>query len=905
MTSGGTTPTINLVLYDGSVTDKAATFAAFRQSIAGTVTSNMVLIDSAFIADRARLTTLESNSGAWFVPATLNSAPSDYIATVTSMTVATNTMMILSLNTQSAGTVTLNINGGGAKSLVKYNTAGSLVNITGGELMLNKYYFFRYDGTQWVWIDAVVGDQIYIAGTVGNNVKIGSDNTLQDAGAGLSATADIYFSGDISPAQITGNTHNYAPTGFSTASTLRLTTDASRDITGLAGGTDGRIIIIANVGSFNFTLKNESSSSTAGNRFALFADTTVAPNQDVMIQYDSTSSRWRLIGGTGSGSTISFYQDSSASTSLYGALAGSLNDSNVLFTTSQASYISGSLSVYKNGQLLTPGAGNDWVETTPASGTFTLAIAPSSTDVLYAYYQKISSAIVAGDSDLLDGQHGAYYLTEANQVFTDVTTNNASSTKHGYLPKLSNNSTQYLNGAGAFTADDGWISDGNTWSYSSIDSPTGVFSVNADVTGIIQKGTKLKYNQDQALTAYFPMDANSTSTVGSFTSTDVATPTYTAGKFSNALTLNGTTQCVQITDTALMKPTGDFTVGAWIKTSATGAFQIIFSSYSENTNFAGFSFHVASTNVLRAFFGNNTGTGVGTNGIPIVGTTVVTDGNFHYVVLSFKNNYAQIYLDGKLEASGYMLAPVYLVTNYVRIGAISTVSTAGASFFNGQIDDLFLINGYALDEETIKAKYIASTVQGGSDVTVTKKAIITNVGAWSGSATLVTAYHGTDSMLANATVSNPHYSNVKVPFGFNINPDKWSVLGQYSTTVSQASAVQNTWYNIGTITTSAPIGQWDGYYSFKLQTGTLGTFTVQSTLSTANNSESNSRLTSGTTFAAATAFQANWITKIFGITQSTKQTYYLNERTTDTGSPTILLENGTINCVVLLKSSYL
>lgn len=125
------------------------------------------------------------------------------------------------------------------------------------------------------------------------------------SGAATTGTFDVQqaltFSGDISPSQITADQNNYAPTGFSTATVLRLNSDATRNITGLAGGSDGRTVFIHNVGSFNIVLKDESASSTAGNRFALTADVTLAADATSMLQYDSTSSRWRVIGGAGSG----------------------------------------------------------------------------------------------------------------------------------------------------------------------------------------------------------------------------------------------------------------------------------------------------------------------------------------------------------------------------------------------------------------------------------------------------------------------------------------------------------------------------------------------------------------------------------------------------------------------------
>lgn len=124
------------------------------------------------------------------------------------------------------------------------------------------------------------------------------DGTISVVPAGIS------FTGDITPPTITSDQDNYDPIGLSTASTLRLSTDASHNITGIAGGSDGRIMIAANIGESDIVLKHNGSSSIGANRF-IFAnatDTTLAPNQDVMLQYDATSTRWRLIGGTGSGS---------------------------------------------------------------------------------------------------------------------------------------------------------------------------------------------------------------------------------------------------------------------------------------------------------------------------------------------------------------------------------------------------------------------------------------------------------------------------------------------------------------------------------------------------------------------------------------------------------------------------
>lgn len=114
--------------------------------------------------------------------------------------------------------------------------------------------------------------------------------------------SDIYKT--ISPSQITASQNDYNPTGAYEADILRLNSDAARDITGLAGGSASRIKVVHNVGSNTITLKDESGSSTAANRFALSADIALAADQSVILIYDATSSRWRSLGAS-SGSSSS------------------------------------------------------------------------------------------------------------------------------------------------------------------------------------------------------------------------------------------------------------------------------------------------------------------------------------------------------------------------------------------------------------------------------------------------------------------------------------------------------------------------------------------------------------------------------------------------------------------------
>lgn len=127
-----------------------------------------------------------------------------------------------------------------------------------------------------------------------------SAGTVSKLGSAASDTLaeDVNLTGIISPSQITSNQNDYNPTGLATASTLRLNSDASRNITGLQGGAAGRLLLLHNVGSTDIVLKDESGSSSAANRFALTADLTLSADHSCLLQYDGTISRWRLAGSS-------------------------------------------------------------------------------------------------------------------------------------------------------------------------------------------------------------------------------------------------------------------------------------------------------------------------------------------------------------------------------------------------------------------------------------------------------------------------------------------------------------------------------------------------------------------------------------------------------------------------------
>lgn len=125
------------------------------------------------------------------------------------------------------------------------------------------------------------------------------------ASAGFTAAQAVTFSGVVSPAQITADQNDYTPANLAVATMLRINSDAARNVTGLSGGSSGRLMALRNIGGFAITLKDEAAGSTAANRFALSADYVLGVDQSVLLEYDSTSSRWTVFGQQNTASVVS------------------------------------------------------------------------------------------------------------------------------------------------------------------------------------------------------------------------------------------------------------------------------------------------------------------------------------------------------------------------------------------------------------------------------------------------------------------------------------------------------------------------------------------------------------------------------------------------------------------------
>lgn len=207
--------------------------------------------------------------------------------------------------------------------------------------------------------------------------------------------------------------------------------------------------------------------------------------------------------------------------------------------------------------------------------------------------------------------------------------------------------------------------------------------------------------------------------------------TWPAGKFGKSVQFNGSSDFASIVDHADLKPTGNFTIEAWVKTSTAGNMKI-FQSFSQNPNNAGFFLDTdGATSKLVFHSAKNTGTSQAVDYQSVMGTTALNDGKWHHVAGVWDGANLKVYVDGVLENSvAWSNAPAYAATNYVRIGAQNLTGT-NTTFWNGSIDGIRLS---AVAKTSFNYGLVTSdpTLTQGSEVTQSSVSTASSFDIYSG-----------------------------------------------------------------------------------------------------------------------------------------------------------------------------
>lgn len=154
---------------------------------------------------------------------------------------------------------------------------------------------------------------------------------------------------------------------------------------------------------------------------------------------------------------------------------------------------------------------------------------------------------------------------------------------------------------------------------------------------------------------------------------------------------------VTLADHADLHPTTTFMIGAWVKTS-TAAQQCIFQSYGTSSgNPAGFTFFIDATGHLQVFVAKGIAGGSDTAYKNLTSITTINDGNWHQVTLTRVSGYWILSIDNQY-AGDMTWGDAAYGTNFVLIGAGTSNGSTFTDYFNGQIDDVFIVNGSILDQ---------------------------------------------------------------------------------------------------------------------------------------------------------------------------------------------------------------
>lgn len=198
------------------------------------------------------------------------------------------------------------------------------------------------------------------------------------------------------------------------------------------------------------------------------------------------------------------------------------------------------------------------------------------------------------------------------------------------------------------------------------------------------------------------------------------------------------------------------------------------------------------------------------------------------------------------------------------------------------------------------ASDMTTTLSAGMRIKLTDSGIqyfiITAVGAFSGGKTIITGYGGTDYNLSGGAITDPYYSMLKAPFGFPLNPIKWTVEVTDVNDQTQNNPVSTTWYNLGGLSITVPIGAWYIHVRAAVYVNGASPISALFTLSTANNSESDIAYTiENQTAATRTTVNTFYINPLI---LTTKTVYYLNESTVNINETSMILR-GTMSKTIL------
>lgn len=434
----------------------------------------------------------------------------------------------------------------------------------------------------------------------------------------------------------------------------------------------------------------------------------------------------------------------------------------------------------------------------------------------------------------------------------------------------------------------GWNPLGYTFTYGANNgNKEYTLTVPSDLTGTLSKGMKLQFTR------------------GTVAPTQCMSFASASSQYATKASPSGITF------------TGAFTCEAWIYLqSYTGQVQQIINRANSAYTAGGWDFFVDTDGTIRIRYGSTTNyTSFKTyQSVPLNKWVHVAG-----VITSVASKTGQMYINGVAVATNNISTSsttLTQTTDDLRLGAVGG-GTLTNTYFNGYMSEvrvwgaaqsqaniqanmaisltgsesnlvaLFQGNGNFNDKTTNANNLTASggaiATQAANPYNNVEYGILTNI-SYSNPNSTLTIFTGTDYNIPNMALSSPQYSTQRAPYGFPASRAKWAITFIDRNNETQSSPTNGTWYNIGSAQISIPTGEWRTEYNVNLNPSQSATTGVNAwaTLSTANNSESDSTWSGFTENDGASATMASSQQTFKGgyLNNASQTLYYLNGKST-------------------------
>jgi hypothetical protein len=451
------------------------------------------------------------------------------------------------------------------------------------------------------------------------------------------------------------------------------------------------------------------------------------------------------------------------------------------------------------------------------------------------------------------------------------------------------------------------------------------------ITGILPAVSSVTYNGNGSSDITFASTVANILTPGMRirTSRTVAAPTQSTS-------LNGTTQYWSKASPNKLTFTDDFVVSAWIKLSSYAAgvivgrtdatpangfyFQInadgTITLIARNAGIGNFSqiqsyqsvplnkwVHVAAQLDMSSFTATPTTSYIMIDGVDVPATVSRSGTNPTAFVQA-----GDLIIGARMTPTGFFPGKIAQVAIYnakvtqatIRASKNQTLSgsetsLASAYSFNNSTADL---NTTTPNDLTANGSAVATnadspftTDANGTAAGTYDWAIVTKVAT-----TVATVQSPEGSAIpTSGGISTVDYSGVKAPFGMPVQKGRWDIETLIRVDFFQNTATANTWYNLtstsgtqGGFKINAPIGEWDaGYEVIASPTNSTNGPDQFSTLSTANNSETDSRFTSRVQTTSSNTSATGMHKRENPISLTTATDYFLNSRAVANSTTTL------------------